>query len=59
MPLAVGCVQATGIEYREHRLPSILGTSLGEALTVAAPLGDRVVLDGATGQPVTREPAVR
>jgi hypothetical protein len=55
-----GVVVVGGWMYNPTPDQACAGVLLLRKVTVhlAAPLGDRVVLDAATGQPVTREPAV-
>ena len=57
---AGGVVVVGGWMHNPNPDQAYAGVLLLRKVTVhlAAPLGDRVVLDGATGQPVTREPAV-
>jgi hypothetical protein len=57
---AGGVVVVGGWMHNPNPDQACAGVLLLRKVTVhlAAPLGDRVVLDGATGQPVTREPAV-
>ncbi len=55
---AGGVVVVGGWMYNPNPDQACAGVLLLRKVTVhlAAPLGDRVVLDGATGQPATREP---
>ena len=55
-----GVVVVGGWMYNPNLDQACAGVLLLRKVTVhlAAPLGDRVVLDGATGQPVTREPVL-